>query len=353
MTAVQKFSIYNGKLQRALLDPLFTGPLWWALAKSPESVKGALVPVLTSVLSEEKVPKVAKALQWLFILGLVAKANRFLSDLALNHWRLSANKKEWVWDREVAVLTGGCSGIGLLVAHGLQQKGIKVAILDIQPLPKELKGYKNVKYWKCDVTKPEEIVATAREIKQIWWAPSILINNAGIGAPHHIIDIDHSSLTKIFGVNIMSHFTTVKEFLPDMLKKNKGHIVEVASLASFVSIAGITDYSATKAGVLAFSEGLNQELRHRYKSNGVVVTTVHPGWTATPLVTTYDEAIKKHSGDLLKPETVADQIVQQILSCRGAQLVIPRELSVSSAARGWTNWLQEFLRDTQKGVTAV
>lgn len=95
----------------------------------------------------------------------------------------------------------------------------------------------------------------AREIRQTWADPSILINNAGIGIPCHIVDTDDAFLQKIFNVNIISHFTTVREFLPSMLKKNKGHIVEVASMASFVSIAGIADYAATKAGVLAFSEG--------------------------------------------------------------------------------------------------
>lgn len=140
MALAQKISVYRGKLQRLLLEPVLVGPLWCALAKGPDKVKEPLIQALANVVSEDKIPKIVTALQWMLVIGLLGKANRFLSDLALNHWKLRANKKDWVWDREVAVLTGGCSGIGLLVAQGLREKGVKVAILDIQPLPKDLQG---------------------------------------------------------------------------------------------------------------------------------------------------------------------------------------------------------------------
>lgn len=56
-------------------------------------------------------------------------------------------------------------------------------------------------------------------------------------------------------MNVISNFYTVKAFLPDMVKNNKGHVVTVASLASYISVAGIVDYCATKAAVLSFHEG--------------------------------------------------------------------------------------------------
>jgi short-subunit dehydrogenase len=62
-------------------------------------------------------------------------------------------------------------------------------------------------------------------------------------------------LRKIFDVNVLSNWYTIKAFLPDMITKNKGHIVTVASIASFISVAGMVDYCSTKAGVLAFHEG--------------------------------------------------------------------------------------------------
>jgi all-trans-retinol dehydrogenase (NAD+) len=82
-----------------------------------------------------------------------------------------------------------------------------------------------------------------------------LINNAGVGAPHTLLDTPNEWVTKIFQINIISHFWITKEFLPSMVKNNHGHIVGLASMASFVAPPAIIDYAATKAAVLAFHEG--------------------------------------------------------------------------------------------------
>jgi all-trans-retinol dehydrogenase (NAD+) len=89
-----------------------------------------------------------------------------------------------------------------------------------------------------------------------------LINNAGIGNAYTVLDIPIEALRKLFDINLISHWSTVQEFLPDMIANKKGHIMSVASLASFVALAGAVDYSATKAALLAFHEGLTQELKH-------------------------------------------------------------------------------------------
>jgi short-subunit dehydrogenase len=87
-------------------------------------------------------------------------------------------------------------------------------------------------------------------------APSILINNAGIAHAHTILDTSDEYLRKIFDVNLLSNWYTVKAFLPDMITKNKGHIITIASTASYAGVGGMVDYTATKAGVLAFHEGM-------------------------------------------------------------------------------------------------
>jgi NAD(P)-dependent dehydrogenase (short-subunit alcohol dehydrogenase family) len=87
-------------------------------------------------------------------------------------------------------------------------------------------------------------------------APTILINNAGILASHTILTTSDAYLRKIFDVNVLSNWYTTKAFLPDMLRHNKGHIVTIASTASFVGVAGLADYTATKAAILSFHEGM-------------------------------------------------------------------------------------------------
>ena len=95
----------------------------------------------------------------------------------------------------------------------------------------------------------------AEKVKEIMGAPTILINNAGLLASHTILTTSDAYLRKIFDVNVLSNWYTTKAFLPDMLRHNKGHVVTIASTASFIGVAGLADYAATKAAILSFHEG--------------------------------------------------------------------------------------------------
>jgi short-subunit dehydrogenase len=203
------------------------------------------------------------------------------------------------------------------------------------------------------VTSPSSIADAAHTVRANLGTPSILVNNAGIGQPHTLLDTPNEWVTKIFQINIISHFWLTKEFLPDMIKKNKGHIVGLASMASFVSPPGIVDYACTKSAVLAFHEGLNQEIKHIYKTPGVLNTVVHPSWVRTPLVGGYESHLEKTQGGLMKPEHIGSKIVNQIISCRGGQLIIPSKLKSAAGIRALPNWLQETVRDFAVGGSAA
>jgi short-subunit dehydrogenase len=114
----------------------------------------------------------------------------------------------------------------------------------------------------------------AAEIRKAVGDPTVLINNAGIGSGATILDGSEDFIRKTFEVNIIAHFLMIKEFLPAMIKKNHGHVVTIASMASFIAIAGNVDYSCTKASALAFHEGLASELKSRYHAPGVRTTWV-------------------------------------------------------------------------------
>lgn len=89
-----------------------------------------------------------------------------------------------------------------------------------------------------------------------------------------VLDVSEEQIRKIFDVNIIAHFLLVKEFLPAMIERDHGHIITVASLASFVTGVRNVDYSCTKVGALAFHEGLAQELRHVYNARKVRTRSV-------------------------------------------------------------------------------
>jgi len=176
------------------------------------------------------------------------------------------------------------------------------------------------------------------------------VNNAGIGHAKIIVDSDDAYLHKIFGVNILSHFYTCREFLPNMTKNNHGHVVGIASMASFVAPVAMAHYSATKAGVLAFHETLNQEIRHYHKTPGVLTTVVHPSWTATALTRAHQAELEKAQGPLMDAEFVGRTIYEHILSGKGGQIFLPGWMSRISSIRGWPNWLQEIVRDSTATV---
>jgi short-subunit dehydrogenase len=97
----------------------------------------------------------------------------------------------------------------------------------------------------------------------------VLINNAGIGTNKPIFSSTEAELRRVFEVNTISHFLLVKEFVPAMAKRNHGHVVTVASMASFLVHAQNVDYACSKASALAFHEGLGQELKSRYGAEKV------------------------------------------------------------------------------------
>ena len=127
----------------------------------------------------------------------------------------------------------------------------------------------NVSFYQVDVTSSPSISAAAQEIRSSHGDPTVLINNAGIGFARRILDESEDEIRKTIDVNLLAHFLTVKEFMPSMVERNHGHVVTVASMASFVTIAQNVTYSATKAGVLALHEGLRQELDYRYNAPNV------------------------------------------------------------------------------------
>lgn len=113
----------------------------------------------------------------------------------------------------------------------------------------------NVHFFECDVTNPESVYKVCAKIKAELGPPTILFNNAGIGKTYNILDEPDDYLTKIFQINLLCHWYTVKAFLPDMIAMKKGHVIATASMASFINAAGMVDYCVTKAGVMSFHEG--------------------------------------------------------------------------------------------------
>lgn len=279
-------------------------------------------------------------------LSILRLASGILSRAALNNWRLGPQPGWDDFTSEVAVVTGGSGGIGARIVALLAERGVSVAILDVvAPAPEALLSDK-VTFFKVDLTQHDDVVRVGNEVKAHYaTAPSILINNAGMGRACAILDATQDDLNRIARVNLLSHWSTVQQFLPAMISANKGHVVTVASMTSFLSLAEIADYASTKAGLMAFHEALTQELKHMYEAPNVITTIVHPFWVSTPMVAANKEGIEKSHGKMLSPDEVAGPIVEQVFARRGATLVLPKYTGVLEAVRAWPSWLGVGVRD--------
>ncbi|KAL9090909.1 MAG: hypothetical protein Q9165_005117 [Trypethelium subeluteriae] len=309
-------------IRKRALSPVVTGSLLYILTRGPEPLRRPLINILSTPANVERAKSVLK---WLLALGLLGRVNSWLNSWAENGWQLYGDKKRWNWNKEIAVITGGSNGIGAGVVKGLAAKGIKCV---------------------CDITSPSAVSEVASEIRSKFGNPTILINNAGIGTSHTILSTEPEYLQRLFSINVFAHYNTLQAFLPSMISANKGHIITVASLSSFVPPVGLVHYASTKAAVMSLHEGLTSELRHLYNAPNVKTSIVHPTYARTRLLQGFEKEVKENKGVVIDPKLISDAIVRQVLSGRGARVVVPQGMSLAKAIRGMPSWLQERLRDS-------
>lgn len=305
-------------------------------------------------------PLAYSRLKKLLVFGLVRWVNNWFSRKVLNNWV----DDKYDWSKEIVVVTGGAGGIGGQIVQLLAERGIKVVVLDIQPLtytagkqqeqlpphpyhhkPPQLTDPQapNVHYFKCDLTSPQTISTVAREIRLAVGDPTVLINNAGVVQGRTILDASERDIRFTFDVNTFAHYWTVQEFLPAMVRADHGMVVTVASVAAWVAVPNMVDYAASKAAAHSFHEGLTAELATRYAAPRVRTVLVNQGYTTTPLFQGY----RNDSPFLmpaLHPATVAEAIVRQVLKGESNQLILPGFANMLPVLAGMPHWYQTRLR---------
>ncbi|KAI1136736.1 NAD(P)-binding protein [Hypoxylon sp. FL0543] len=180
---------------------------------------------------------------------------------------------------EVIVITGGASGLGLLIAEVYGMRGATVAVLDIADL--ESTDARGITYYKCDVRDKAQIARVAAEIERDLGTPTILINNAAEVVGKKLLDVEMEEIERSITTNLLAHFYTIKTFLPGMLRNETGGtIVTVSSVIGHLGAARLSDYAAAKAGVTALHKSLAAELQEYPEIKTILVT---PGQLSTPL----------------------------------------------------------------------
>jgi NAD(P)-dependent dehydrogenase (short-subunit alcohol dehydrogenase family) len=187
-------------------------------------------------------------------------------------------------DGKVAVVTGGCSGIGLATVQRFADEGARVVVADLDDVRgKEVVDGIGGLFVHCDVTDKEQVDAMFAEAHQTYGSVDVAFNNAGISPPEDdsILDTDLDAWRKVQEVNLTSVYLCCKAVLPYMIEQHRGSIINTAS---FVAVMGAAtsqiSYSASKGGVLSMS----RELGVQFAREGVRVNALCPGPVNTPLL---------------------------------------------------------------------
>jgi all-trans-retinol dehydrogenase (NAD+) len=226
---------------------------------------------------------------------------------------------------KIVLITGAGSGIGRLMALDFAGRGARVAVWDINGAAlKDLETEARQRGLAitgaiCDASDREAVYRQAAALTAELGPVDILINNAGIVSGTTFLETPDEKILKTFQVNALAPFWTCRAFLPAMLERNAGHIVNIASAAGIIGVTGLADYSASKFAVFGFDESMRMELRRR--KSAVRTTVVCPFFIDTGMfhgVRTRFPLLLP----LLKSDYAARRIVAAVLKNR-RRLIMP------------------------------
>lgn len=185
---------------------------------------------------------------------------------------------------ETALVTGASSGIGLELAQMFAADGSDLILVArsearLEALAAELRdGYGvEVTAMAADLSDPAAPDTLARRINEAGLTVDVVVNNAGFGLNGAVAELDEAEQAAMVQVNVMALTRLTRMFLPGMIARGRGGVLNVGSTAGFQSGPYMTVYYATKAYVMSFTEGLGEEL----SGTGVTATLLAPGPTET------------------------------------------------------------------------
>jgi len=185
----------------------------------------------------------------------------------------------------VAIVTGGAQGIGQGICFRLAEEGARIAIFDVNMEAAtetaeyiEKSGSKTLAL-KVDVAQPAEVDAAVKQVIEKFGKVDILVNNAGISLTSKVADMTEEIWDRVHNVNLKGVFLCCHAVIPHMKGQKYGKIINIASILALRGGMYYAHYGASKAGVVAFTQGLAVELG----PHNINVNAVGPGVIDTPM----------------------------------------------------------------------
>lgn len=189
-------------------------------------------------------------------------------------------------DTEVSLITGAAQGIGRSIALRLAEKGHFVALFDVDKdglnatdeLVQNIGG-RSLSF-KVDITDKGDVASALDQIVEQVGSVSNLVNNAGVSGVGNILELDKSQFEHIYGINVWGMINMSQQVLPDMVKRQRGRIVNVASWLGKLAKPNSAAYCSSKAAVISLTQSMSID----FSRDGVLVNAVCPGIISNTLM---------------------------------------------------------------------
>ena len=206
---------------------------------------------------------------------------------------------------QVAVVTGAGRGIGRAIAVEFGKLGARVVLVARSKVDLEETGRiigPSASVMPADVRKKEELQSVFEQTATMFGPVDILVNAAGLGIFGPVVDYTDEDFATTIETNLRGIFYTCRFVLPSMIERQKGHIVNIASIAGKVGSATRAVYCASKFGVIGFTESLAEEVR----GHGIRASIICPGSTDSGFNPVNHAG--KAGAKMLRPEDIAHAV---------------------------------------------
>jgi uncharacterized protein len=247
---------------------------------------------------------------------------------------------------QTALITGASSGIGEALAQRFARAGFDLVLVArnterLKATARALETAHGIvaRVAPADLAQPDAARKLATAMKRARRSIDVLVNNAGVLAHGSFADMPAQRHRDLIELNVAGLTAMLAQFLPGMIARGRGRVLNVASIAAFQPVPMLATYAATKAYVLSLTESLAEEL----KDSGITVTALCPGITATPMLSRAQDAsreLTKLPGFVVgSVDAVADEGFEACMN--GDVIRVPGALNVAAilAGRAAPKWL--------------